>query len=179
MSNTATQAQIRFINSLKEQCDMADPATAQAVELGRSLWRAGAFDKAAASAVIDALKDAPRAESLPDPSKPGVTHTMRRNDATVPEGMHTLNGKVYKVQRAIHGSGNLYAKELAMDENGETWSFYYARGVIRSLSEETKMTLEDAKQFGVLYGTCVQCGRMLTNEESIKAGIGPVCAGKF
>lgn len=33
--------------------------------------------------------------------------------------------------------------------------------------------------FGRLTGTCGVCGRRLDNPDSIKAGIGPICAGKF
>jgi hypothetical protein len=51
--------------------------------------------------------------------------------------------------------------------------------VFQKLSDETLMTLEDAKEFGRLYGMCCQCGATLTDEKSIEAGIGPVCAGKF
>lgn len=40
------------------------------------------------------------------------------------------------------------------------------------------MTLEQAKQFGTIYGVCCSCGRLLTDEGSIEAGIGPVCAKK-
>lgn len=109
------------------------------------------------------------------------------------EGMHRLDGNIYKVQRAVHGSKHLYAKVLVKEEpdcggcaNGEpcgagcAWkvSFEYAPGVIKRLSSATRMSLEEAKEFGALYGTCCVCGRTLTNEESIEAGIGPVCAGK-
>lgn len=117
-----------------------------------------------ASAVIDYLLTLPRKEKEPQ--------------AEVPEGMHILKGSIYKVQRAVHGSGNLYAKELVQQDE-ERWTFDYAPGVVRNLSQDTAMTLEQAKEFGALYGTCAVCGRTLTNEESIEAGIGPVCAGKF
>ncbi|APC46264.1 hypothetical protein HWB05_gp002 [Streptomyces phage BRock] len=40
-----------------------------------------------------------------------------------------------------------------------------------------RVTPEDAKRFGDLYGTCMKCSRTLTKPESIAAGIGPVCAG--
>ena len=39
--------------------------------------------------------------------------------------------------------------------------------------------VEAAKRIGLLTGTCCVCGRSLTNEGSIEAGIGPICAGKF
>jgi hypothetical protein len=41
------------------------------------------------------------------------------------------------------------------------------------------MSLEDGKKYGKLYGVCCVCGRVLTDENSIQAGIGPVCANKF
>ena len=97
--------------------------------------------------------------------------------AEVPEGMHKVEDRIYKVQRAVHGSGNLYAKRLV--QRGENWSFEYAPGAVRNLSNETRMTLDEARAFGALYGTCCACGRTLTDEASIAAGIGPVCASKF
>lgn len=94
--------------------------------------------------------------------------------AETPEGMHRLaDGRIFKVQIAVHGSGNPYAKELI---NG---SFEYAPGAIKLLSEATKMTLEQAKEYGALYGVCCVCARTLTDEGSIEAGIGPVCAKRF
>lgn len=91
------------------------------------------------------------------------------------EGIHLLDGKVFKVQRAVHGSGNLYAKVL----NPETGKFEYAPGTVGRLSEETLMSLDQAREFGALYGMCCSCGRTLTDETSIEAGIGPVCSKKF
>lgn len=43
----------------------------------------------------------------------------------------------------------------------------------------SKVTPEDAKRFGDLYGVCMKCSRTLTDPESIANGIGPVCAGKM
>lgn len=91
----------------------------------------------------------------------------------VTEGMYRIaDGTVFKVQKAVHGSGNLYAKRLTED------GFEYAPGAIRRLTLADKMTLDEAKAWGVLYGTCCVCGRTLTDETSIAQGIGPVCAGK-
>lgn len=110
-----------------------------------------------------------------------VTAVSRDETATLPtvdsepkvtEGMYRVGDVVYKVQAAIHGSGRLYAKRL----HGQ--SFVYEKGAIYRLKPENKMTLEDAKEWGLLYGTCCVCGRTLTDETSIANGIGPVCAGK-
>jgi hypothetical protein len=90
--------------------------------------------------------------------------------------MHRLDGVIYKAQRAVHGSGRLYAKALV--QTGEDWAFEFAGGAIRRLSEATRMSLEEAKEFGALYGVCCVCSKTLTNEESIAAGIGPVCGSR-
>lgn len=39
--------------------------------------------------------------------------------------------------------------------------------------------LQTAMKYGKLAGRCCSCGRELTNDGSIEAGIGPICAGKF
>lgn len=95
------------------------------------------------------------------------------------DGMYVLDGVIYKVQHAVHGSGRQYAKRLVPNSPGERASFEYAPGMIRKLRPEHRMTMEQAKEFGALYGTCCQCGRVLTNEDSIEAGIGPICASKL
>lgn len=103
------------------------------------------------------------------------------------DGMYrTKDGTIYKVQVAVHGSGNLYAKRMvALDEprvmktKTVSHEFEYAPGAIKKLTAEDKMTLEEAKAWGALYGTCCCCGATLTNETSIAAGIGPVCGSRF
>jgi len=57
----------------------------------------------------------------------------------------------------------------------------------RSMSIEDVHTLtaaiqnpkEEAIKYGRSTGMCSCCGRELTNQESINAGIGPICQGKF
>ncbi len=86
-------------------------------------------------------------------------------------GMYRKDGQIYKVQIAVHGSGKPYAKRLL-----EGGGFEYAQGVVRQLNPSEMMTLAEAKEFGALYGVCCVCGATLTDENSIAAGIGPVCA---
>lgn len=47
------------------------------------------------------------------------------------------------------------------------------------MHESERLTLEQAQEFGRLYGVCGICGATLTDETSIAAGIGPVCAGRL
>jgi hypothetical protein len=92
------------------------------------------------------------------------------------DGMYVLGGTIYKIQWNLAHT-NLYAKELVIHE-GANATFEYAAGMIKNLHAEDKMTLEQAKEYGHLYGVCCKCGATLTDEKSIEAGIGPICAGK-
>lgn len=105
-------------------------------------------------------------------SQPKRVEKSRTMDILVDEGMYMKDGAIFKVQRAVHGSGHLYAKRLT--ESG----FEFAPGIVAALRPEDKMTVAQAKEYGALYGTCCVCGRTLTDEKSIEAGIGPICGGK-
>lgn len=72
-------------------------------------------------------------------------------------------------------TNNSYAKKY-VSETGK-WEYY--PGAVTKLRSEFKMDLEACKSFGKLYGRCMVCSRTLTDEESVAAGIGPICAGKF
>lgn len=91
-----------------------------------------------------------------------------------------FNGDVYKVQKAVHGSGHLYAKKLETIGEGADaeGAFVMAKGAIFQLRESWRMTLAEAEEYGLLYGVCCVCSATLTDETSIARGIGPVCAGK-
>lgn len=100
-----------------------------------------------------------------------------RPTAEIEDGMYQLDGTIYKVQHAVHGSGRQYAKRLVPPAfEGERASFEYAAGVVRQLRPEHALTVEQAKQWGALYGTCAYCGKVLTDERSIEAGYGETCA---
>jgi hypothetical protein len=110
---------------------------------------------------------------------------VQRTKKRAAEGMYRKAGTIYKVQKAVHGSGQNYAKRLVQTlvndpRTGKPkFKFEYAPGFVFELRPEHALTIEQAKEFGALYGTCCVCGRTLTKEESIEAGIGPVCAEKF
>lgn len=109
---------------------------------------------------------------------------------------HPDDGTIWKVQIAKQGSGNLYAKRLVLSvcddgaacghpttigDDGEHrhGHFTYAAGAIHTILSDWKLDREEAVAFGRLYGVCVRCGADLTDENSIKRGMGPWCAGKF
>jgi hypothetical protein len=167
--NTASGKQVKFIEKLLSE--MNGELRVKMQKVYDDLVDAGKLDVKVASQLIDTfiklVKDQPKQTT---PSRPET--------GEVTEGMYRKGGEIFKVQRAVHGSGQLYAKKLVGSKE-DGWSFEYAAGAIRGLTADDKMTLSEAKEFGALYGTCCVCARTLTKEESIEAGIGPVCAGKF
>lgn len=88
------------------------------------------------------------------------------------EGMYKRNEKIFKVYYNQAGT-RLLAKELI------DGSFEYQGIASRFVKPEDRMTLDEAKAYGRVTGTCCVCSRRLTDEMSIAEGIGPICASKF
>jgi hypothetical protein len=148
----ATEKQVAFIKRLAAERNMA--------------FETDGLTKRLASQAIDNLM------TIPKPARQESSAIVEE----APEGFHEVQGSIFKVQVAHHGSGRKYAKQLDLD-SGE-WE-YVGRKPLAFLSSQTMLTLDRAKELGHLYGRCVRCGATLTNEASIEAGIGPICAGKF
>jgi uncharacterized protein DUF6011 len=91
-------------------------------------------------------------------------------------GMYQVDGRIFKVLPS-RTSERHYAKELVGEGDG-TYRFTYAPGAMRLIRAEHRMTDEQAREFGRTTGICCVCARLLTDPQSIAAGIGPVCSGK-
>ncbi|ARG75776.1 hypothetical protein A4G30_16160 [Mycobacterium kansasii] len=96
---------------------------------------------------------------------------------------HPYEGNVYKVVRGVHGSNRLYARKMVIEkvEEGKdkiTWSYEEAvyERAITWLKHKWKLNDGEAKKLGILYGTCIRCGKTLTKEESIERKSGDTCA---
>jgi len=85
--------------------------------------------------------------------------------------LYELDGEIYRT--VMSGAGNLYAKIWTTD------GWEYAAGAIRDLRPEHRMTVERAKELSVRFGRCIRCGALLTAEESVERGIGPICITKI
>jgi hypothetical protein len=112
-------------------------------------------------------------------------YVREQRPARVPEadrpqdiGYFLHDGTLFKVVRAIYGSGNLYAKRLDL-QAGE---FVIAKGMMSYLRESERITEAKAIEFGQsleitpemkIYGKCLICGRPLTDEDSIRNKVGP------
>lgn len=175
---TLTIKQVNYINLLIERrAEMYDraglPTEAQSVRDTATTLNIWDCDRTA----IDTLKSGNERIRIQLEAK---TPKTPKDELT--DGMYrTPDGNIYKLQWNREKT-NLYGKilETSKDEDGTVYaSFEYAPGITRRLTLDNKMTLEEAKEYGALYGTCCVCARTLTNEASIEAGIGPICASKF
>lgn len=167
-SRTApTDAQLRFFNSLMDQLrEFGYEDRARAIE---DVWVV-VTDFAKYSTILDDAKR--RVQTLRTKAQTSSTPAApKKTGDGLTEGMYKLNDQIYKVRRSE--AGYLYA--LLLTEDG----FQFAKGAIRNIKPEHRMTLEEAKAYGRQTGTCCQCGRELTNETSIREGIGPVCGGRI
>ena len=99
--------------------------------------------------------------------------TATQAQAEIEPGFYTnAQDQVFKVQRSA--TGNLYAKQLD-DDSGK---FEYV-GRAPLSTGLVPLTLEQASEWGRRTGSCMICGRELTNADSIERGIGPICAAKL
>lgn len=154
---------------------IATPTPTVTGEWGREVNRHldNPLTKTGATKLIDLLK------SFPEHTRP-TTPRGNAHYAPVEDGFYVVAATddapelVLKVQTSPT-TGRQYAKAL----DGTSW--VYAPGSIRKVrnGDAEPLTLDKAKELGQLYGVCVRCGRTLTDEGSIAAGIGPICAGKF
>ncbi len=121
--------------------------------------------------------------------------------------IHDLDVGIYEFKESISGTdltsveyymvyvsqygrnqGKTVAKKLVFPEGGEVNRDINGPAVgewvscgtapLRFLKPEMALSKEEAAQFGQIYGWCGLCGRVLQNEDSKRAGIGPVCANK-
>src|SRR5439155_22854116 len=90
-------------------------------------------------------------------------------------GMYrTACGDIFKVQ-VSRQSGRPYAKHLRpigwqrLTELDDVvrFEFVYAPGAIQALRPDMRMTLDDAKAFGIKYGVCCVCGAFLKDATSV------------
>ena len=125
--------------------------------------------------MISVLLTIPRAKAAAAPAAEQVEIGLYRTDA----------GEIFKVQESA--SGNRYAKKLVpitgtrLTETDERvkFEFAYEPGAVKRLTAAMRLTLDDAKAFGIQYGVCAVCGLRLKDAKSVALGVGPVCITKF
>jgi hypothetical protein len=85
----------------------------------------------------------------------------------------TPDGEIYRTYESREG--NLYVKIWTTDG----WDYEGARGALRRIRPEHRMTVERAKELSLQWAQCIRCGAELSNAVSVERGIGPVCITKI
>jgi hypothetical protein len=137
--------------------------------------------KVRASALISWLSALPRKAEKPieDPKPVPVKAEVVELEDGIYKNSADEFVKVYHTQKG-HQVGKV--AQIEQDHHDETagtvWQvewIYVGKSALKGLKPEHKLTLEQAREFGMIYGSCVVCARTLTDELSIALGIGPVC----
>lgn len=134
-------------------------------------------------------------EALAVPVEQAVKTTVRNaqgQDVELEDGIYRDGeGHIFKVYHTVHGQNVQVAKQLMIldepytkvvrgkDVTVKAEFEYIGKRGLRGLTPEMMLTFEQAVEFGAVYGVCCNCSATLTDEKSIKDGIGPVCAKKF
>lgn len=163
--NTATDKQRAFIVALRnERVDDGMGETPDELSVSE------------ASHAIEWLRRQPKRQSeLP-------TVLQDEFDELQPGIYQSTDGTGTLVKIKLSQQGHLYA--LILDRMNETdkgeWG--YATGLAGNIRRDpslvSKLTAEQAAQFGQQTGACVFCARELTDDRSITVGYGPTCADK-
>lgn len=157
----ATDRQVAYLKSLLT----SRVITAQVRDDITSRVSDGTLDNKSASKFIDHLLASPKAMSSVSVKISELALGMYR----------TQDGTIYRVHESRE-SGRHYAKRMEYDLFSDKPRFVYEKGAIAKLSDDDRMTLAEAKAWGMETGFCCVCGAFLTDEKSVANGIGPVCA---
>jgi len=174
----------RFWASLRE--DLAD-VIAEAAALGvitAASVPADTDDLSAeqASAEIDAMLDDLRvvraalaeARRAAQRTERDAARQVPASGALVPDRLYeTPDGEIYRTY--LSGQGNVYVKIWTTDG----WDYEGARGALRSIRPEHRMSVERAKELSLQWAQCIRCGAELSNAVSVERGIGPICITKI
>jgi hypothetical protein len=120
--------------------------------------------------------------AAPQASKPAVTTP----------GVYFKDAVIYVVQPSRKNPGRLYAKRIVesperLNDAGNVveFEFVYDAGAVWKLTDDDKMSLEDAHYFMLRYGRCLKCKRSLKAAKTLKTAeetgvmVGPVCRKYF
>lgn len=93
-------------------------------------------------------------------------------------GMAQHDWKFYRVNRPTEGKwkGYTFVRVQAGDETFPIRNLAEVASVLEAIALDPKQA---ALNYGLQLRHCSNCGKRLTNPESIAAGIGPICANKL
>ncbi len=103
--------------------------------------------------------------------------------SNVPDGTYLVERVIMKVNKPTNNrwagwafiNGEQRGDKIGNQRPGAFYKGQYADLVAKLISDPLKY----AKAYGIETGQCGNCGRTLTNPESIAKGIGPICEGRY
>ena len=153
-----------------------------AVWLGQQTWSQFAVSLAQQFARNGRLSDKQEASARSMYEKAQARQAQRQAQApanpVTEVGMY-LNAEGVAFRVKMSRAGRLYAERFVPEAQARANRFVYEGGAVYRLDASMRMTLEQAKALGAQYAQCCVCGRNLSAEQSVEAGIGPVCAGRL
>lgn len=173
MQGLITEKQVNFIKKLAHERGVEDEAFV--------FLNAGP-DKASASAYIGSLLERPLAR--PDAPIQGID--LR----SVPTGRYAAEDKegvlrFFKIDNVQKGrwEGWVFVKAMASNDLWKVGSQRpnqaYSGKSMHAMSLIAENPEAASARYGQEIGVCGVCGRTLTDPDSIRRGIGPVCAERF
>lgn len=162
----ATEKQVKFINDLADKREMASEVK------DRLLAKLPDFDSKTASKTIEWL--------LKQPAKP-QSKSNWIVPATIGDGRYAIvvNNEWRFFRIVTRDNGKRYVQKVL----GSPGDFRYVRVsaaewhmAVNGIATDPALWL---MAFGQQVGACGMCGSPLTDPESIRLGIGPVCRGKM
>jgi hypothetical protein len=160
----ATERQIAFIEKLRDERDLSAFSEDFRARLSDSVHLYKYDNKDISNLITDLLNSPMKTVAGATPiTEPGMYAKEKAG--------------IFRV-RISKTSGKPYAMRMILDPDADKARFEYEAGAIRYLTAENRMSLEDAKKFGLETGFCCVCGAFLTDPKSVAVGIGPVCAKK-
>lgn len=153
------------------------PTADLAAWLGEQTWSSFAMDLARYYARNGRLSDRQEASARSMYAKVAARQAARQAAPVaevaepVGEGFYVVDDTLYKVVTAGHGG------RYAM-RRGDAGGWQYARGVIRTITDDQRVTPEQAVAYGLRTGICMFCNAELDDREGLGAivGVGPSCS---
>ena len=168
-NDAATEAQQEYITKLLESRQVPEPIRVNA-ETDRASWT-----KREASLAIDKLREFP-----PKPKVQSGLPKVEEGYYAVADDTEESNPlKFYHVSyedkpgSKYHGWVRITVQ--ASDDHHLIKSYDTKKRVLSAIAEDPQLHHE---LYASELGNCYRCGRTLTDEESRRLGIGPVCRGK-
>ena len=156
------------------------PPTERQINFAKKLIQ----DKEGGLELLNNVLKEKKVTSLEDLSKQSVSAIINTliNKTDVPlsiteVGAYLHNGTIYSIRQGQESkkwqvwSYNDIAKKYLRNDT--------LQPILKEITPNNRLTLEQAVKYSVQTGICCHCGRTLTVLKSVAGGIGPICAKRY